>query len=86
MTIYESIFSVWRQPLLGVLFLILTGWMALVVAALRDGRSRRAKLALLTPFLLSAVLLYLCMAFISWENNTHGGFGVLPGWASWPFR
>ena len=80
MTIYESIFSVWRQPLLGLLFLILTGWMALVVAALRDGRSRRAKLALLTPFLLSAVLLYLCMAFISWENNTHGGFGVLPGW------
>ena len=80
MTIYESIFSVWRQPLLGVLFLILTGWMALVVAALRDGRSRRAKLALLTPFLLSAVLLYLCMAFISWENNTHAGFAGLPGW------
>ena len=80
MTIYESIFSVWRQPLLGLLFLILTGWMALVVAALRDGRSRRAKLALLTPFLLSAVLLYLCMAFISWENNTHAGFAGLPGW------
>ncbi len=80
MTIYESIFSVRRQPLLGLLFLILTGWMALVVAALRDGRSRRAKLALLTPLLLSAVLLYLCMAFISWENNTHAGFAGLPGW------
>ena len=80
MTIYESIFSVWRQPLLGVLFLILMGWMALMVAALRDGRSNRAKLALLTPFLLSMAILYLCMAFISWENNTHGGFGVLPGW------
>ena len=80
MTIYESIFSVWRQPLLGVLFLILTGWMALMVAALRDGQSNRAKLALLTPFLLSMAILYLCMAFISWENNTHGGFGVLPGW------
>ena len=80
MTIYESIFSVWRQPLLGVLFLILTGWMALMVAALRDGRSNRAKLALLTPFLLGMAILYLCMAFISWENNTHGGFGVLPGW------
>ena len=80
MTIYESIFSVWRQPLLGVLFLILTGWMALMVAALRDGRSNRAKLALLTPFLLGMAILYLCMAFISWENNTHGGFAGLPGW------
>ena len=80
MTIYESIFSVWRQPLLGVLFLILTGWMALMVAALRDGRSNRAKLALLTPFLLGMAILYLCMAFISWENNIHGGFGGLPGW------
>ena len=66
MTIYESIFSVWRQPLAR--------------GPGRDGRSRRAKLALLTPFLLSAVLLYLCMAFISWENNTHAGFAGLPGW------
>ena len=65
MTIYESIFSVWRQPLLSVLFLILTGWMALIVAALRDGRSRRAKLVLLTPFLLSAASLWLCLTMSS---------------------
>ena len=80
MTIYESIFSVWRQPLLGVLFLILTGWMALMVAALRDGRSNRAKLALLTPFLLSAASLWLCLTMICWSYKTQGGFGVLPDW------
>ena len=80
MTIHEAVFSVWRQPLLGILFLILTGWMALLAAAQRDGRGRRARIVMLACFLLSGAVLWFCMCMISWENNTHGGFAALPGY------
>ena len=79
MTIYEAIYSPWRLPLMGVLFLMMTGQMATVVAALRDGRSRRARLALLIPFLLGAVIFWLSMS-IAWGKNFHSGFAGLPGW------
>ena len=80
MTIHEAVFSVWRQPLLDILFLILTGWMALLAAAQRDGRSRRARIVMLACFLLGGAVLWFCMCMISWENNTHGGFAALPGY------
>ena len=54
MTVYEAVFSCWRQPLLAVLFLLLTGHMALIFAALRDGWSRRFRAFLLAHFSVSA--------------------------------
>ena len=33
MTVREAVFSSWRQPLLGLLFLILAAWMTAAVAA-----------------------------------------------------
>ena len=80
MTIHEAVFSAWRQPLLGALFLLLTVGMALLVATFRDGRSRGAKLVPLTAFVLGAAILWLCMCMISWENNTESGFAGLPPW------
>ena len=80
MTIHQAIFSPWRQILLSVLFLLLTGQMTLIVAAFQDGRSRRTKGVLLVPFLLCTTVFWLCMAMIAWEHNFHSRFEGLPGW------
>ena len=80
MTIHDAVFSVWRQPLLSVLFLALTGWMTLLIAAQWDGRSRRVRSALTAFFFLCTAVLWLCLCMISWENNTQGGFAALPAW------
>ena len=59
MTIHEAIFSTVRQPLLGILYLLLTAQMALLFAAFRDGRSFRFRFACLLHVLLS----FLCLWF-----------------------
>ena len=59
MTIHEAIFSTIRQPLLGLLYLLLTAQMALLFAAFRDGRSFRFRFACLLHVLLS----FLCLWF-----------------------
>ncbi len=80
MTVYEAVYSVWRLPLLGGLFLLLTGQMAAVIAVFRDGRSRRAKLCHLAPFILGAAVIGLSMTVISWENNFPDGIREPPVW------
>ena len=59
MTIHEAIFSPLRQPLLSILYLLLTLQMTLFFSAFRDVRSRRYKLFLLLHMLLSFVCLWL---------------------------
>ena len=80
MTLYEAIYSFWRQPLLGVLFLLLTGQMASVIAAFRDRRRRRVILLLTIPFFAGAMILWLCLSLISWEINFPGGIEPRPVW------
>ena len=80
MTIHEAVISTGRQPLLGGLFLLLTGQMALVLAAFRDGRSRRVRLSLLIPFLFGAVVMWFCLSMISWEINYPGLSEAMPAW------
>ena len=69
MTIKEAMLSATRLPVLGMLFLLITCQMALVIAAFRDGRSRRFKRVILVPFCLSAVVFWLCLCVISWQSN-----------------
>lgn len=59
MTIHEAIFSPLRQPLLIILYLLLTLQMTFFFSAFRDVRSRRYKLFLLLHMLLSFVCLWL---------------------------
>ena len=80
MTIREVICSAARLPALGVLFLLLTGQMALAVAAFRDGRSRRVRFLLLAPFVLGAVVFWLCLSVISWDNNFPDRRPAPPEW------
>ena len=59
MTIHEAIFSPLRQPLLGILYLLLTMQMTLLVSAFLDGRSRGWGLFLLLHLLLGFACLWL---------------------------
>ena len=65
MTIREALLSAARLPVLGILFLLLTGQMAVTIAAFRDRRSRRDKCALLVLWVLSAGLFWLCFSVIA---------------------
>ena len=80
MTICEAVLSVWRQPLLSLLFLLITGQMVMAIAAFRDGRSLRTKLAGLLLFFLGAAMLWLCLTVISWDINRHGDVRTMPSW------
>ena len=80
MTIWEAIFSAARLPLMGVLFLLLTGQMAVAITAFRDRRSRQAKCAMVAGLLLSAVIFWLCLSVIAWEINDSGGIQAPPRW------
>ena len=80
MTIWEAIFSAARLPLMGVLFLLLTGQMAVAITAFRDRRSRQAKCAMVASLLLSAVIFWLCLSVIAWEINDSGGIQAPPRW------
>ena len=80
MTIREAMLSAARLPVLGMLFLLITCQMALVIAAFRDGRSRRFKRVILVPFCLSAVVFWLCLCVISWQNNYPGWTREPPAW------
>ena len=77
MTIKEAMLSAARLPVLGVLFLLITGQMAVIIAAHRDGRSRRVKSALVAFFLVSEFVFWFCLCVISWRNN-------YPGWSKEP--
>ena len=59
MTIHEAIFSPLRQPLLAILYLLLTLQMTLLVSAFRDGRSRGWRLFLLLHLMFSFVCLWM---------------------------
>ncbi len=65
MTIHEAILSPVRQPLLGILYLLLTAQMAIFLASVRDGRSGRVRLCLLAHLLFSFVCLWLPLLDIS---------------------
>ena len=78
MTIYDAIFSSARQPLLGVLFLLMTLQMALLFAAFRDGRSLRVRTFLLLHFLLSFAVFYVPMLGIDWKNTYPDGSRPFP--------
>ena len=80
MTIQEALLSAARLPVLGLLFLLVAAQMTVLIAAFRDGRSRRLKSALLVFFLCGAVLFLLCLAVISWENNYPGWTREPPAW------
>ena len=80
MTIREALLSAARLPVLGILFLLLTGQMAVTIAAFRDRRSRRDKCALLFLCFLSAGLFWLCFSVIAWEINFPGRAEALPAW------
>ena len=51
-----------------------------LIAAFRDGRSRRLRSALLVFFLCGAILFLLCLAVISWQNNYPGWTREPPAW------
>ena len=70
MTIHEAVLSPVRQPLLGILYLLLTAQMALFLASVRDGRSRRVRLCLLAHLLFSFVCLWLPLLDISCQLQT----------------
>ena len=90
MTIHEAIFSTLRQPLLGVLYLLLTLQMALFLASFRDGRSDRLRLFLLLHLLLSFACLW--FPFMDIDSNyfqtdapiplpaARSAFTLLPVW------
>ncbi|MBR3334524.1 MAG: hypothetical protein IKG23_09565 [Clostridia bacterium] len=80
MTIREVINSAGQELPMSILFLLITLQMALILAAFRDGRSRRMKCVLLIHFLLSAAVFWVCMSFISWDNNNPDGTKTLYGW------
>ena len=93
MTIREALLSETRLPLLGLLFLLITGQMAVVIAALRDGWSRRTWGALLAFLTLSAAVFWLSLSVIAWEINFPAwipeppawlaAFCACPAWAMW---
>lgn len=61
MTIHEALFSPVRQPLLGILYLLLTAQMALFFAACHDRRRRRVLLCLLLHLLFTGVCFWIPM-------------------------
>ena len=67
MTIHEAIFSTVRQPLLGILYLLLTLQMALLIAAFRAKRSLRFRLVCLLHTLISSVCLW--FPFMDIDSN-----------------
>ncbi|MBQ9613422.1 MAG: ATP-binding protein [Lachnospiraceae bacterium] len=67
MTIHEAIFSPLRQPLLIILYLLLTLQMTLFFSAFRDVRSRRYKLFLLLHMLLS----FICLWMPLWDLDSN---------------
>ncbi len=67
MTIHEAIFSPVRQPLSGILYLLLTAQMALLFAAFLLGRSRRYRLGLLLHTLAS----FLCLWFLFMDIDSN---------------
>ena len=80
MTIHEAVFSPFRLPLMGTLFLLLTGQMMAGIAAFRDGRSLRTRILLLVPFFSGAMILWICMSFISWDIDFPDGSRPLSPW------
>ena len=90
MTIHEALFSTVRQPLLTVLYLLLTLQMALFLASIRDKRSGRLRLFLLLHLLFSFVCLWL--PFMDIDSNyfqtdapiplpaARSAFTLLPVW------
>ena len=80
MTIREAMLSAARLPVLGLLFLLLAAQMTILIAAFRDGRSRRFTLAVLSSFLTGTVLFLLCLSIISWQNNYPGWTREPPAW------
>ena len=80
MTIREAMLSAARLPVLGVLFLLITGQMAVVIAAFRDGRSRRFRAAVLASLLFSTVVFWLNLSVISWRNNYPDWIPGPPAW------
>ena len=96
MTIQNALLSAVRLPVLGMLFLLITAQMAAVVAAHRDGRSRRVKGVFLSFFLLSVAIFWLCLSVIAWEINFPdwtpeppaglAAFCACPVWVLWSFE
>ena len=80
MTIGYAMLSAARLPVLGLLFLLITGLMAVFIAAFRDGRSRRLKGAMLVFLLISAAVFWLCLSVISWNNDNPGWSREPPAW------
>ena len=76
MTIHEAIFSTVRQPLLGILYLLLTAQMALLFAAFRDGRSFRFRFACLLHVLLSFLCLW--FPFMDIDSNIFRTDALIP--------
>ena len=95
MTIREAILFAARLSVMGPLFLLLTGQMAVAIAALRDGRSRRVKCALLAAALVSAFVFFSCVSVVSWRNNYPdwtreppawlAAVCACPAWAAWAY-
>lgn len=80
MTIREALLSAARLSVLGLLFLLVTAQMTVLIAAFRDGRSRRFRSAMLASFLFGAVLFLLCLSVISWRNNYPDWIPEPPAW------
>jgi len=90
MTIHEALFSTVRQPLLAVLYLLLTLQMTLFLASCRDGRSGRLRLFLLLHLLLSFACLWFPLMDIDSNHfrtdapvplpGARSAFTLLPVW------
>lgn len=76
MTIHEAIFSTVRQPLLGILYLLLTAQMALLFAAFREGRSFRFRFGCLLHLLLSFLCLW--FPFMDIDSNIYRTDAPIP--------
>ena len=78
MTIHEAIFSPLRQPMLGILYLLLTAQMALFLLSVRDGRRLRVRLCLLMQFLLTFACLWFPLLDIDSNHMQPDGSAPFP--------
>ena len=78
MTIYESLFTSYRQLFMTVHFLFLIAQLYLIFASFRDGRNRGIRLFYMICFAVSTLAFWLLMIDITWEINYPNGERPLP--------
>ena len=76
MTIHEAIFSTVRQPLLGILYMLITLQMTMLFGSFRTGRSRLFRVGCLMHLLVSFLLLW--FPFMDIDSNKYYTHAPIP--------